>query len=102
MVACSTRVGSTENATRRTGEKIASTGITPDGRRALVALRRQVAAALLDGEVDGEAALGVDRREVELGVEDLDVGGGLDVAGGDLTRAARVEAQRDRLLGRAA
>ena len=49
----------------------------------------------------GEAALGVDRREVELGVEDLDVGGGLDVAGGDLARAALVEAQRDRLLGRA-
>ena len=73
----------------------------PDGRRALVALGRQVAAALLDGEVEGEAALGVDRREVELGVEDLDVGGGLDVAGGDLTGAARVEAQRDRLLGRA-
>ena len=29
LVACSTRVGSTENETRRTGEKIASTGITP-------------------------------------------------------------------------
>ena len=72
-----------------------------DGRRALVALGREVAAALLDGEVEGEAALGVDRGEVQLGVEDLDVGGGLDVAGGDLTRAARVEAQRDRLLGRA-
>ena len=53
----------------------------PDRGRALVALGRQVAAALLDGEVDGEAALGVHRREVELGVEDLDVGGGLDVAG---------------------
>ena len=38
----------------------------------------------------------------ELRVEDLDVGGGLDVAGGDVARAARVEAQRDRLLGRAA
>ena len=29
FVACSTRVGSIENDTRRTGEKIASTGITP-------------------------------------------------------------------------
>ena len=38
---------------------------------------------------------------MELGVEHLDVGGGLDVAGGDLTGAAGVEAQRDGLLGRA-
>jgi hypothetical protein len=29
LVACSTRVGSTANATRRTGEKIESTGMTP-------------------------------------------------------------------------
>ena len=28
-MACSTRVGSTVNATRRTGEKIESTGMTP-------------------------------------------------------------------------
>ena len=72
-----------------------------DGRRALVALGREVTAALLDGEVEGEAALRVHRRDVQLGVEDLDVGRGLDVAGGDVARAARVEAQRDRLLGRA-
>ena len=73
----------------------------PDGRRALVALGREVAAALLDGEVDGEAALGVHRGQVQLGVEDLDVGGGLDVAGGDLTGTAGVEAQGHRLVGRA-
>ena len=72
-----------------------------DGRRALVALGRHVAAALLDGEVDGEAALGVERGDVQVGVEDLDVGGGLDVAGGDVARAAHVEAQGDRLVGRA-
>ena len=90
------------NATRRTGEKIASTGMTPMVRRALVALGRQVAAALLDGEVDGEAALGVERGDVEVRVEDLDVGGGLDVAGGDVGRAAHVEAQGDRLVGDAA
>src|SRR4029079_5697597 len=66
---------------------------------ALVALRGEVAAALLDGEVDGEAALRVDRRDVQLGVEDLDVGGDLDVASGDLPRAARGETQRDGLVG---
>ena len=42
--------------------------------------RRQVALAPADGEVDGETALAVERRDVEVGVEDLDVGGGLDVA----------------------
>ena len=73
--------GSIENDTRRTGEKIASTGMTPIVDGALVALGRQVAAALLDGEVEREAAGGVHRRDVEVGVEDLDVGGGLDVAG---------------------
>ena len=34
----------------------------------------------------------------ELGVEDLDVGGGLDVAGAHLGRAALVEAQRHRFV----
>ena len=75
MVDCSTRVGSTVNVTRRTGEKIESTGITPMVVVRLVAVGRHVAAALLDGEVDGEAALGVERGDVEVGVEDLDVGG---------------------------
>ena len=73
-----------------------------DRDRALVALGREVAAALLDGDVEGEAAGRVDRRDVELGVEDLDVGGGLDVAGAHLGRAALVEAQRHRLVGGAA
>jgi hypothetical protein len=35
---------------------------------------------------------------VQLGVEDLDVGRGLDVARGDVAGATRVEAQRDGLL----
>ena len=35
---------------------------------------------------------------MEVGVEDLDVGGRLDVAGGDVGRAAHVEAQGDRLV----
>ena len=48
-----------------------------------VAVARRVAAALLDGEVDGEAALGVERGDDEVLVEDLDVGRALDVAGGD-------------------
>ena len=73
-----------------------------DRRGPLVALGREVAAALLDGQVDGEAALGVDRRDVQVGVEDLDVGGGLDVAGEDVARAALVEAQRHGLLRGAA
>ena len=54
---CSTRVGSISNVTRRTGEKIASIGTTPIVRFSRVAVARQVAAALLDGEVDGQAAL---------------------------------------------
>src|SRR6202008_4703962 len=46
---------------------------------ALVALRRKVAAVVLDGEVERQAAGCVHRRDVEVGVEDLDVGRGLDV-----------------------
>jgi hypothetical protein len=70
-----------------------------DLRGPLVAIGRQVAATLLDGQVGSEAALGVDRGEVQCGVEDLDVGGDLDVAGGDITGPASVEAQGHRLLG---
>src|SRR3984893_6188907 len=69
-----------------------------DRRRALVALGREVAPALLDGEVESEAPPLVHGGEVQLGVEDLDVGRGLDVAGGDVARAALVEAQSDGLL----
>jgi hypothetical protein len=58
-----------------------------------------VAPTLLDREVEGEPALRVDRGEVQLRVEDLDVGRDLDVGGGDLTRAALVETEGDRLLG---
>ena len=74
MVDCSTRVGSTVKVTRRTGEKIESTGMTPMVVERLVAVGRDVAAAPLDGEVDGEAALAVERGDVEVRVEDLDVG----------------------------
>ena len=74
-------------------------GDDADRGRALVALGRQVAAALLDGEVEGEAALGVHRGEVQLGVEDLDVGRGLDVARRDVVGPALVEAQGHGLVG---
>ena len=36
--------------------------------------RPTVAPAALDGEVDGEAALAVERGDVEVAVEDLDLG----------------------------
>ena len=87
-------MGSTSNVTRRTGEKIESTGMTPMVVDVLVAVGRDVAPAPLDGDVDGEAALAVERGDVQVGVEDLDVGVRLDVAGGDVGRAAHVEAQR--------
>ena len=85
-------MGSTLNVTRRTGEKMASTGMTPMVRVVGLPVGRQVAAAPLDGEVDGQAALGVERGDVEVGVEDLDLARHLDVAGGDVGRAADVEA----------
>ena len=44
-----------------------------------VAVARAVAATLLDGEVDGEAALAVERGDDEVLVEHLDVGRALDV-----------------------
>src|SRR5690606_27734091 len=70
-----------------------------DGGRRLVAVGRRVAPAPGDGDVEGEPALVVGGGDVEVGVEDLDVGAGLDVAGGDVLRALHVEAQRDRLVG---
>ena len=45
-----------------------------DGGRLLVAVGRDVAPALLDGDVEGQPALGVERGDVQVGVEDLDVG----------------------------
>src|SRR5581483_1267568 len=68
-----------------------------DGRRALGPVDREVAPALPDGDVERQAALAVDRGDVEIGVEDLDVGGRLDVGGGDVGRAALVEPEDDRL-----
>ena len=46
--------------------------------------------------------LSLDARQVQRRVQDLDVGCGLDVAGGDVLGAPLVEAQRDRLRARAA
>ena len=58
--------------------------MTPMVVRPLVLVGRGVAPAPLDGDVDGQAALGVERGDVQVGVEDLDVGGELQVAGGDV------------------
>ena len=57
----------------------------------------RVAATLLDGEVDGQAALAVERGDDEVLVEDLDVGRALDVAGGDGGRALDVDAAGHRV-----
>ena len=43
-----------------------------DGAVLAVTVARQVATATADGEVDGQAALGVQRGDVLIGVEDLD------------------------------
>lgn len=78
---------------------MASTGITP-----IVPEPRgvglQVATAALDGEVRCEAALSVERSEVQFRVEHLDVGSGHDVAGGGVARTPHVESERHRLVGR--
>ncbi len=96
-VDCSTRVGSTEKDTRRTGAKMASIGITP-----MVAVvrpgRGQVALAAVDRQVDRETTLGVDRGDVLVGVEDLDASYDLDVGRGDLLGPGRLETDRHRLL----
>ena len=96
---CSTRTGSTAKVTRRTGEKIESTGITPMVDDRLLLVGRHVAPAPLDGDVEGQAALGVEGGDVQVGVEDLDVGRGLQVGGRGVAGAPLVEAQGDRLVG---
>src|SRR5205807_275676 len=70
-----------------------------DRRRPLVALGRHITTALLDGDVEGEAATRVQGGDVEIGVEDLDVGLLLDVASGYVGRAAGIQPKRHRLVG---
>ena len=52
-----------------------------------VALGGDVAAPALEAHLDGERAALADGRDVDVGVENLDVGVGLDVGRGDLARA---------------
>ena len=74
---------------------MASIGIDADRAALRVAVAGGVAATLLDGEVDGEAALAAEMGDDEVLVEHLDVGGRLDVAGGHVAGAAGVEAAGD-------
>src|SRR3954469_1975522 len=53
----------------------------------LVVLRRAVAAATADREVELELGLLLERGDVDVGVEDLHAGGQVDVRRGDLARA---------------
>ena len=69
-----------------------------DGGGPLVLVGREVAPAPLDGEVDGQPALAVERGDVLVGVEHLDVRGDLQVAGGGIARPPLVEADGHRLL----
>ena len=81
---CPTRAASTSYATRRTGEKIESIGNDADRRlRPAVELGRDVAAAAADRERHLELALVGDVRDLELRVQDLEVGRRLDVGGRD-------------------
>src|SRR5690606_36018594 len=73
-------------------------GDDPDGLARLVPVGGDVPAALRHGDVDGEAGGLVERGDLEIRVEDLDVGVRLDVAGGDLSGALRVEAERHGLV----
>src|ERR671934_8490 len=47
-------------------------GDQPDRGRALAPVGREVAPTLLDGDVGGQAPLGVQGGDVQLGVQDLD------------------------------
>src|SRR5207253_9236161 len=71
----------------------------PDNRRLLVLVGRDVAPTPLHGDVDRQPGPVGHGGDVHLGVEDLDVGRDLDVAGGDLTGAASVEAEDDGFVG---
>ncbi len=66
----------------------------------LVLLGRAVAAAAADRHVHLELGLLLERRDVHVGVEDLDAGGQVDVLGRDLARAG--DDQRGLDLGRVA
>ena len=96
-----TRAESTSYETRRTGEKIESIGITPivvSGPAVLVG--GHVPAAAADREGHLELALVGEVRELEVRVEDLEVGGRLDVGGRDGAGALLREVHLD--LGRLA
>jgi len=63
----------------------------------LVLLARAVAAAGLDLDLGLERALAVERADDLVGIDDLDVGVGLDVAGRDGAGLGRLDAERDGL-----
>ena len=71
-------------------------GDDPDGRGPLVAVGRDITPAPFHGDVAGQAPLGVEGGQVKVGVEDLDIGGRLDVARGD---RARARASRRKVTG---
>ena len=57
-----------------------------------------VTAAALDGELDLELALAVQRRDLQLGVVHLDTGGRRDVSSGDVAGALLAQVHDDRLV----
>ena len=57
-----------------------------------------VAAAALDGQLDLELALVVERGDVQVGVVHLDAGRRRDVGGGDLARALLAQVHDDGLV----
>lgn len=63
----------------------------------LVALARAIAAAGLDFDVGFKGLLAVERADELVGVDDLDVGVGLDVGGSDGTLAIDLEVEFHRL-----
>src|SRR5207245_7792024 len=61
------------------------------------AIARMEAAALLDGELEPERCLRLERRDVCLRVHELDLARSHDVRGGRLARSGLFERQRHRL-----